>query len=342
VRLGTLGQWGLGLQDPKRLRFSHRWAYVSRAGRQTHSNTGRSGADADAGALVDGAVGRLVEAEAALAAASREAPAAAAASGGASQVEHVISDAAAATAAAAEAANASRRARRTGDNSVADAAAEELCARLEQLARQVVNLQVLVAQKDTQLSALASAKAGLEQRLAGAGRMCLPSACLLIPLAGDARPKTSTVLVTPAAPAGLFSLNRQVAAAPPRSFCGRATMCPTTSTRRWRRSWAPRRSSWWRRWRSSGRATGSWQRWGTRAGQAGSGAAGLMRQRATLHRDSRLPDHYRLRAALAPATRPSPHHRTRAVAQVSGAMARYQGQMQQLSDQVTLLYRWGQ
>jgi Tfp pilus assembly protein FimV len=50
---------------------------------------------------------------------------------------------------------------------VADAAAQELCSKLEELARQVVGLQVLLAQKDAQLSALAAAKAALEERLSG-------------------------------------------------------------------------------------------------------------------------------------------------------------------------------
>jgi hypothetical protein len=65
-----------------------------------------------------------------------------------SAAEHAITDAAATAAAAAAAAAeaaaaaAARRVPHTGENFVADAAAEELCGKLEELARQVVGLQV--------------------------------------------------------------------------------------------------------------------------------------------------------------------------------------------------------
>ena len=52
---------------------------------------------------------------------------------------------------------------------MADAAAEELRNRLIQLSRQLVDLQVLVAQKDAQLAHLSQHKATLEARLASSG-----------------------------------------------------------------------------------------------------------------------------------------------------------------------------
>lgn len=53
---------------------------------------------------------------------------------------------------------------------MADAAAEELRERLMQLAKQLVDLQVTVAQKDAQLAAMAKHKSDLEARLGvGAG-----------------------------------------------------------------------------------------------------------------------------------------------------------------------------
>jgi hypothetical protein len=54
-------------------------------------------------------------------------------------------------------------------NFIADAAAEELRNRLIQLSRQLVDLQVLVAQKDAQLTHLSQHKATLEARLASSG-----------------------------------------------------------------------------------------------------------------------------------------------------------------------------
>ncbi|KAF8064552.1 hypothetical protein HT031_003352 [Scenedesmus sp. PABB004] len=69
--------------------------------------------------------------------------------------------------AAAERGEEARRAQRRAlltDDFVADAAAEELRDRLRQLARQVVELQVSLAQKDAQLGQLAGVKAALEAR----------------------------------------------------------------------------------------------------------------------------------------------------------------------------------
>jgi hypothetical protein len=117
----------------------------------------------DRQSALDSIIQKLTDAEQAASAALHDA--ASAAGGG-----YAYSGAAAAATAAAQAAAAGIARRRSAagqDNAVVDAAADELCSHLEALARRVVGLEVLVAQKDAQLSAVAAAKTALEERLTG-------------------------------------------------------------------------------------------------------------------------------------------------------------------------------